>query len=110
VVGASVSRPVETARDEIAALAARCASLLGVAAGHPFELVDARGPGFGVASEAGERAAAVALRAEGLLLDPVYTAKAFAVVLDLVAQGAAGPIVFWHTGGLLSATDHLACP
>jgi 1-aminocyclopropane-1-carboxylate deaminase/D-cysteine desulfhydrase-like pyridoxal-dependent ACC family enzyme len=110
VVGASVSRPVDRAAGEIAALAARCADLLGVppprAGG--LELVDARGPGFGVASEAGERAAAVALRAEGLLLDPVYTAKAFAVVLDLLDAGTAGPVLFWHTGGLLAAAAHLA--
>lgn len=106
VVGASVSRPVDRARNEIAALADQCASLLGVETG-PFELVDARGPGFGVPSEAGDRAASVALRAEGLLLDPVYTAKAFAVVLDLIEQGTAGPIVFWHTGGLVSAVANL---
>jgi D-cysteine desulfhydrase len=106
VIGASVSRPVDRASDEIEALAGRCASLLGVASG-PFELIDARGPGFGTASEAGERAAALALKTEGLLLDPVYTAKAFAVVLDLVQAGASGPIVFWHTGGLLAAAAHL---
>jgi 1-aminocyclopropane-1-carboxylate deaminase/D-cysteine desulfhydrase-like pyridoxal-dependent ACC family enzyme len=110
VVGASVRRPVDRAAGEIAALAARCADLLGLPpppAGR-LELVDARGPGFGVASEAGERAAAVALRAEGLLLDPVYTAKAFAVVLDLLDAGTAGPVLFWHTGGLLAAAAHLA--
>jgi D-cysteine desulfhydrase len=107
VVGASVSRPVDQARSRIAALADGCAALLGVSAAAEFELVDARGPGFAQPSEAGERAAAVALRTEGLLLDPVYTAKAFAVVLDLIAQGTAGPIVFWHTGGLLSAVAHL---
>ncbi|HVL04357.1 MAG TPA: pyridoxal-phosphate dependent enzyme [Acidimicrobiales bacterium] len=105
VVGASVSRPVDRARREITSLAATCASLLGIATGE-FELVDARGPGFGTASEAGERAAAIVLTTEGLLLDPVYTAKAFAVVLDLVEAGA-GPIVFWHTGGVLAAAHHL---
>ena len=110
VVGASVSRPVEQARDEIGAMAAGGAALLGVAppdAGR-LELVDVRGPGFGLASEPGERAAAVALRAEGLLLDPVYTAKAFAVVLDLMEGGTTGPVVFWHTGGVLAAAAHLA--
>jgi 1-aminocyclopropane-1-carboxylate deaminase/D-cysteine desulfhydrase-like pyridoxal-dependent ACC family enzyme len=106
VMGASVSRPVDQAREEIAALAERCASLLGVETG-PFELVDARGPGFGAPSDAGERAASVALRAEGLLLDPVYTAKAFAVVLDLIEHGTAGPVVFWHTGGLVPAVANL---
>ena len=40
---------------------------------------------------------------EGILLDPVYTGKAFAGLLDLVEQGQLGkdePIVFLHTGGL----------
>lgn len=40
---------------------------------------------------------------EGILLDPVYTGKAFAGMLDLVEQGQLGkdePIVFLHTGGL----------
>jgi 1-aminocyclopropane-1-carboxylate deaminase/D-cysteine desulfhydrase-like pyridoxal-dependent ACC family enzyme len=106
VIGASVSRPLDRANEEIQALAARCASLLGVGTG-PFELIDARGPRFGAPSEAGERAAAIALRTEGLLLDPVYTAKAFAVVLDLIQAGALGPVVFWHTGGLLAAAAHL---
>lgn len=108
VLGASVSRPVPAATQAIAALAESCGALLGVCAG-PFELVDAIGPGFGIPSEAGERAAGVALRTEGLLLDPVYTAKAFAVVLDLIGQGA-GPIVFWHTGGLLASAAHLGNP
>ena len=40
---------------------------------------------------------------EGILLDPVYTGKAFAGLLDLVGQNALGrdePIIFLHTGGL----------
>ena len=112
VVGASVSRPLEQAGPEIAGLAARCAALLDVPPppAAVLELVDARGPGHHRPSEAGERAADVALRTEGLLLDPTYTAKAFAVLLDLIESGTAGPIVFWHTGGLLSAVDHLSTP
>lgn len=109
VVGASVSRPVDRAGPEVAALAAGGAALLAVhaPADDVVELVDARGAGFGIPSKVGEQAAAAALAAEGLLLDPVYTAKAFAVVLDLVERGVDGPIVFWHTGGLLSAVAHL---
>jgi 1-aminocyclopropane-1-carboxylate deaminase/D-cysteine desulfhydrase-like pyridoxal-dependent ACC family enzyme len=112
VVGASVSRPLDQAGPEIAGLAAGCAALLDVPPPPPdvLDLVDARGAGHHQPSEAGERAAAVALRTEGLLLDPTYTAKAFAVLLDLVEAGANGPIVFWHTGGLLSAADHLGRP
>lgn len=40
---------------------------------------------------------------EGILLDPVYTAKAFAGMLDLIAKGQIGqgePLIFLHTGGV----------
>ncbi|HRI56907.1 MAG TPA: D-cysteine desulfhydrase family protein, partial [Anaerolineae bacterium] len=40
---------------------------------------------------------------EGLLLDPVYTGRALAGLLDLIRQGrfaAEETVVFWHTGGL----------
>jgi 1-aminocyclopropane-1-carboxylate deaminase/D-cysteine desulfhydrase-like pyridoxal-dependent ACC family enzyme len=40
---------------------------------------------------------------EGILLDPVYTAKAFAGMLDLSQRGELGhdePLIFLHTGGL----------
>lgn len=37
---------------------------------------------------------------EGLLLDPIYTAKAFAGMLDLIRSGRLdGPVIFLHTGG-----------
>ncbi len=65
-----------------------------------IQLVDARGLGHGVASAAGERAADTALRTEGLVVDPVYTAKALAVLRRLADEHSA---VFWHTGGLLDA-------
>ncbi len=42
-------------------------------------------------------------RLEGLVLDPVYTGKAMAGLIDLVRQGAfepTGTVVFVHTGGL----------
>ena len=40
---------------------------------------------------------------EGILLDPIYTAKAFAGMLDLIQKGNLGrdePVIFLHTGGL----------
>lgn len=40
---------------------------------------------------------------EGILLDPIYTGKAFYGLLDLAKKGRLGsdePIIFWHTGGL----------
>ena len=42
-------------------------------------------------------------RETGLILDPTYTGKAFYGMLDLVAREQfKGPLVFWHTGGLLN--------
>ncbi len=109
-VGASVSRPAQEIASQVQMLAADCAELLGVAppAGHGLELADARGPGHGLASSDGGAAARVALRTEGLVLDPVYTAKALAVLFRLMDPASTRPVVFWHTGGLLGAAHHLA--
>lgn len=41
-------------------------------------------------------------RLEGIFLDPVYTGKAMAGLIDLAARGVFKPgstVVFWHTGG-----------
>ena len=61
------------------------------------------GSKYGVPSESGEHAIKLLARAEGILLDPVYTGKAFAGMLDLIEKGQLGsdePILFLHTGGL----------
>jgi len=110
VVGASVSRPGEEIVSQVRMLAAECAELLGVAppADRGLELADARGPGHGIPSADGDSAARVALRTEGLVLDPVYTAKALAVLFRLMDPASTRPVVFWHTGGLLGAAHHLA--
>lgn len=46
-----------------------------------------------------------AARMEGIVLDPVYTGKAFAGMLAKIRAGEIAPgskVVFWHTGGLLN--------
>jgi 1-aminocyclopropane-1-carboxylate deaminase/D-cysteine desulfhydrase-like pyridoxal-dependent ACC family enzyme len=103
VVGASVSRPVDECVSRIGALARACTDRLGVRPPRTDEVTvkDARGPGFGRPSDAGRRSAALAADTEGILLDPVYTAKALAELPHL--RDVTGPIVFWHTGGLASA-------
>ena len=109
VVGASVSRPVADCRQRVLDLARGCAGLLGTP--EPTEahvaVTEARGPGFGLTSAAGADAARIAARTEGLLLDPVYTAKGFAVLIDLVKAGTDGPTVFIHTGGAPAALREL---
>ena len=106
VIGVDVSKGGGELRDIVATLAAGCLDLLGSDARVPAEdvvLVDGAGPGYGRVFAANREAVHTALRAAGLLLDPVYTSKALAAVPGLVAGGTIAPndgVVFLHTGGL----------
>lgn len=60
------------------------------------------GAGYGVVGSAERDAITRLAHSEGILLDPVYTGRAFAGLLDLVRRGrfaAAATVLFWHTGG-----------
>ena len=100
LLGGSASRPPQAAQRQVLTLARDCLRLLG-ADREPgpadVTVVDARGPGHGLPSPDGLAAAEFAIRTEGLMLDPVYTAKALALA------PAGQPVVFWHTGGVLDA-------
>lgn len=59
-------------------------------------------PGYEIPNEASSQAIRLLAREEGLLLDPVYSGKAFAGMLDYIRTGrvhAGSTVVFWHTGG-----------
>lgn len=61
------------------------------------------GPGFGELTGAAAGAIRLLAQSEGVILDPVFTGKAFAGVLDLVDKGKFGRqdhIVFLHSGGI----------
>lgn len=108
VVGVSVSRPPVEMRATVLALAAECARLRGTAApsGDRFELVDARGPGFGSATPREEERMRTALCTDGFLLDTTYGAEALAVAVDRATRRR--PVVWWHTGGLVPAVERIA--
>lgn len=60
------------------------------------------GPGYGITTELSRRALETAARAEGLILDPVYTAKAFGGLIGEIEAGRVQRdelVVFVHTGG-----------
>jgi D-cysteine desulfhydrase len=59
------------------------------------------GAGYGHATRAGQAALALLADREGVALDPVYTAKAMAALLDLVRDGrlGGGPLLFLRTDG-----------
>lgn len=59
------------------------------------------GRAYGIASEDGLRMIEYLARREGIFLDPVYSAKAFAGFHDLARRGLLkGKVLFWHTGGI----------
>ena len=58
--------------------------------------------GYGVLTSAEIEAVNLLARTEGILLDPVYTGRAAAGLLDLIRKGFFRPeekVLFWHTGG-----------
>ena len=62
-----------------------------------------RGPGYGIPTEGMREAVRLMARTEGLLLDPVYSGKAFAGLLHDVRAGLyerGAPVLFVMTGGV----------
>ena len=102
-----------TATDEFhvpsrtAAIANETAELLGldfqVSEEEIVNFGDQVGPGYGLPSEAGIEAVRLFARAEGVILDPIYTGKAASGLIRHVREGRFGPdevLVFVHTGGV----------
>ncbi len=59
-------------------------------------------PGYGVLTGAEREAISLFAKYEGLLLDPVYTGRAAAGLVDLIRKGffkKDETVLFWHTGG-----------
>ncbi|HET7839918.1 MAG TPA: D-cysteine desulfhydrase family protein [Rectinemataceae bacterium] len=92
--------------DHVHELASSLASRLGL--GRPIGRGEALvrneflGGGYGVVGEAEREAISLLARSEGILLDPVYTGKAFGALLALSRLGEfskSETILFWHTGG-----------
>ena len=67
------------------------------------------GEDYGVPSEQGVDALKKLWRSEGILLDPVYTAKAMACLIDLAREGEwtrDERVVFLHSGGTPSIFNY----
>lgn len=113
VVGVTVSRPQAGQRPKVDGLLQGIGTLLGV----PVPEVDVElwdqyyAPRYGEPNPASWTAIRRLAGSEGLLLDPVYTGKAFAGLLDGIERQsfAEGPLLFLHTGGS-PALFAYACP
>ena len=70
--------------------------------GEDFTLRDLCGPGYAIPSEEGNAAVELMAREEGIFLDPVYTGKVFAGLLQMAREGAFREddrVLFLHSGG-----------
>ena len=105
VIGVTVSRSEAAQKPKVEDLLQRTAELLGVDVPHGLnlELWDAYfAPRYGEANAGALQAIRLLASLEAILLDPVYTGKAFAGLLDGLERGAFpgnGPLLFLHTGG-----------
>lgn len=67
------------------------------------------GSGYGISTDGCVEAIRLLARHEGILLDPVYTGKAMAGLIDHVRRGDLDPsssVVFLHTGGVPALFAH----
>ena len=106
VMGISVRAPKQKQEDAVYELAVKTAELVGAPGAVKREHIAANsdyvGQGYGIPTEGMVEAVTMVAQQEGILLDPVYTGKAMAGLIDLVRKGAFekdSNVVFLHTGG-----------
>lgn len=106
VLGISIDEPAKALRQHVAGLATAAAEKLG----EPirFDAADVLvndeycQAGYGVFGDQEREAINLFASYEGLLLDPVYTGRAAAGLIDLIRKGyfrRDETVLFWHTGG-----------
>lgn len=106
LLGISVDEPQAVLQSRVAALASETAGRLGP----PIEFApdqvlvnaDYASPGYGVLTDVERESIQLFAKYEGLLLDPVYTGRAAAGLIDLIQKGffkKEETVLFWHTGG-----------
>ena len=106
LMGISVRAPKEAQEENVYRLACETAELIGSSAAlNRSDVVansDYVGEGYGMPTDGMIEAVEMAARHESILLDPVYSGKGMAGLIDLVRQGfyrRDENIVFIHTGG-----------
>ena len=107
ILGISVDKPADELMQTIMALANQTAAWLGIDKKIESEDVLVNGAycqaGYGILQPAEVEAIRLFARTGGILLDPVYTGRAAAGLIDLIRKGFFSPnetVLFWHTGGI----------
>jgi D-cysteine desulfhydrase len=106
VLGISLSREAAAVKENVAEIATQTARMLDlnmtVSPEEILVLDDYVMEGYGILTEEIADAIKVVARTEGILLDPVYTGKAMAGLIDLSKKGyfrKNESVIFIHTGG-----------
>lgn len=106
ILGISIDHKASVLQDMVAELAMETADRMKYEVKISKEMIhvsaDYLGDGYGFMGQSEKDAIQLFAREEGLFLDPVYTGRAAAGMLDLAANGFFKPherILFWHTGG-----------
>jgi D-cysteine desulfhydrase len=106
IIGINVSRTRDIQEELVFGLARETAAHVGVRSDIPRESVlcfdEYVGPGYSLATPEMAEAVRMLARLEGILLDPVYTGKTMAGLIDLVRKGYFDKdekVLFVHTGG-----------
>ena len=107
VIGVSADEPAASLAGTIRELLTGVAERLGarpptVGGDNEIDVDDSQiGDGYGIPTPASTEATEMVARTEGIVLDPVYTAKAMAGIIAWIRQGtiaADKTVMFWHTG------------
>ena len=106
VLGIGVRAPKDRQEANVHKLAEATAEYCGVRGGIARSAVEANcdyvGDGYGIPTQGMAEAVGMLATLEGVLLDPVYSGKGMAGLIDLVRKGEIGKgetVVFIHTGG-----------
>lgn len=106
VLGISIDESQEWLKTHVSKLASDASEKIGerIEFGPADVLANADycGAGYGVLTDGEREAVRLFAKFEGLLLDPVYTGRAAAGMIDLIRKGffkSDETVLFWHTGG-----------
>ena len=106
VLGISVDHPADECRQAFAPLADATAARLELSltfTPDDFDVSDSYlGAGYAIMGQPEREAIHLAAQCDALLVDPVYTGRALAGLIDLIRKREFRPgqnVLFWHTGG-----------